>query len=205
MYGQSVIRHLDRLGLLNERAHLTHCVWTKPAELKLIAERGASISHCPGSNMMLASGFADTPRMLKYGINVCLGSDVAAYYNFSMFEQARLACLMQKARLHDPHAMDHEKAFKMATINGARALGFKDTGELKAGNKADVITLSTHHLAFSPLNDIISQIVYSAFPSSVNNVICNGKVLMRERKLLVANVYDIVDEAQEILEIHRGI
>jgi 5-methylthioadenosine/S-adenosylhomocysteine deaminase len=205
MYGQSVIRHLDKFGLLNERTNLTHCVWTKPAELKLIAERGASISHCPGSNMMLASGFADTPKMLKYGINVCLGSDVAAYYNFSMFEQARLACLMQKARLHDPHAMDHEKAFKMATINGAKALGFKDTGELKAGNKADVITLSTHHLAFSPLNDIISQIVYSAFPSSVNNVICNGKVLMRERKLLVANVHDIVNEAQEILEIHRGV
>ncbi|MEM4272595.1 MAG: amidohydrolase family protein [Candidatus Bilamarchaeaceae archaeon] len=199
LYGQSIIRHLDKLGLLNERALLTHCVWTKPAELKLIARRGASVSHCPGSNMMLASGFADTPQMLKYGINVCLGSDVAGYYNFSMFEQARLACLMQKARLCDPHAMDHEKAFRMATANGAKALGFKDAGELKPGNKADVITLSTHHLAFSPLNDIISQIVYSAFPSSVNNVICNGKPLMRERKLLIADVNEIMERAQEVM------
>lgn len=205
MYKQSVIRHFDKLGLLNERALLTHCVWTKPPELKLIAKRGAHISHCPGSNMMLASGFADTPKMLKYGINVCLGSDVAGYYNFSMFEQARLACLMQKARSHDPHAMGHEAAFRMATVNGAKALGFKDTGELKPGNKADVITLSTHNLAFSPLNDIISQIVYSAFPSSVNNVICNGKVLMRERKLLVADIHEIMDEAKEVLEIKKGI
>ncbi len=202
-YGKSSIQHLDTLGLLNERTLLTHCVWTSKKDIGLIAKRNASVSHCPGSNMLLASGAADTPYMLEKGVNVCLGTDVAAYYNFSMFEQARLACLMQKEERHDPHAMDHLRAFHMATKNGAKALGLKDTGEIKVGKKADVILLSTTHLAFSPLNEVISQIVYSASPYTVDSVICNGKVLMREREVLVTDARKIMYRSKEILGVKK--
>lgn len=202
-YGKSSIQHLDKMGLLNEKTLLTHCVWTSKKDIDLIAKKKASIAHCPGSNMLLASGTPDIPYMLKKRVNVCLGTDVAAYYNFSMFEQARLACLMQKEERKDPHAMNHDDAFKMATINGARALGFKETGEIKIGNKADLVLLSTNHLAFSPLNDIISQIVYSAFPSTVDTVICNGKILMRERTLLVGDARRIMYRAKEILGVKK--
>ena len=202
-YGESIIVHLDKLGLLNERTLLTHCVWTSKKDMDLIAKKKASMAHCPGSNMLLASGTPDIPYMLRKGVNVCLGTDVAAYYNFSMFEQARLACLMQKEERKDPHAMDHLKAFVMATKNGAKALGLNDTGEIKIGNKADVILLSTTHLAFSPLNDVISQIVYSTFPFAVSTVICNGKVLMREREVLVTDARKIMYRAKEILGVKK--
>jgi cytosine/adenosine deaminase-related metal-dependent hydrolase len=202
-YKGSSIRHLDKLGLLNERALLTHCVWTSRKDISLIAKRNASVAHCPGSNMLLASGTPDIPYMLKKGVNVCLGTDVAAYYNFSIFEQARLSCLMQKEERKDPHAMDHLRAFAMATKNGAKALRLANTGEIRVGNKADVILLSTSHLAFSPLNDVISQIVYSTFPFSVNSVICNGKILMRERNVLVADEKRIIYRAKEILGVKK--
>ena len=202
-YGHSIIKHLDNLGLLGEKTLLTHCVWTTKKDIDLIAKRKTSLSHCPGSNMLLASGTPNIPYILKKGVNVCLGTDVAAYYNFSMFEQARLASLMQKEKEHDPHAMDHKIAFKMATVNGARALGFSDTGEIKIGNKADVILLSTTHLAFSPLNDVISQIVYSAFPYAVETVISNGKILMREREVLVADARKIMYRSKEILGVKK--
>jgi 5-methylthioadenosine/S-adenosylhomocysteine deaminase len=202
-YGKSSIQHLDKLGLLNERTLLTHCVWTSRKDIDLIAKSKASLAHCPGSNMLLASGTPDIPYMLKKGMNIALGTDVAGYYNFSMFEQARLACLMQKEERKDPHAMHHETAFRMATLNGAKALGFKGTGELKAGNKADIILLSTDHLAFSPLNDIMSQVVYSSFPSSVDTVICNGRILIRNRDVLVTDERRIMYRAKEMLGVMK--
>jgi len=202
-YGTSSIEHLDKLGLLNQKCLLTHCVWTSKKDMDLIAKKKASVAHCPGSNMLLASGAANIPYMLKKGVNVCLGTDVAAYYNFSMFEQARLACLMQKEERHDPHAMDHNKAFAMATKNGADALHLKNTGEIKVGNKADLILLSTTHLAFSPLNDVISQIVYSTFPYAVDSVICNGKILMREREVMCTDARAVMYRAKEILGVKK--
>lgn len=201
MYGTGPVRHFEKLGLLNERTLLAHCIWCTEKELRLLKKRKVNVAHCPGSNMFLASGVANIPEMLKMGITVGLGSDVAAYYNFSMMEQMRLACLMQKVYRCDPHAMEHEKAFAMGTWMGAQALGMKDTGKLAKGMKADILLLSTNHLAFSPMNDPISQIVYSAFPSAVDATICDGKILMRERTVLVANSHLVMKEARELLEM----
>jgi len=118
-----------------------------------------------------------------------------------MMEQMRLACLMQKVHRMDPHAMEHTQAFAMGTWMGAQALGMDDTGKLAKGMKADVLLLSTNHLAFSPMNDPISQIVYSAFPSAVDTTICDGKILMRGRKVLVANSHMVIKGARELLEM----
>ena len=201
LYGEGSLRHFEKLGILNERTLLAHCIWCTEKELKLLKKRKVKVAHCPGSNMFLASGVAHVPEMLKMGITVGLGSDVAAYYNFSMMEQMRLACLMQKVHKMDPHAMEHTQAFAMGTWMGAQALGMNDTGKLAKGMKADILLLSTNHLAFSPMNDPLSQIVYSAFPSAVDTTICDGKILMRGRKVLVANSHMVMKEARELLEM----
>lgn len=201
LYGEGSVRHFEKLGILNERTLLAHCIWCTEKELRLLKKRKVKVAHCPGSNMFLASGVADVPEMLRMGITVGLGTDVAAYYNFSMMEQMRLACLLQKVHRRDPHAMEHTQAFAMGTWMGAQALGMDYTGKLAKGMKADILLLSTNHLAFSPMNDPISQIVYSAFPSAVDTTICDGKVLMGERKVLVANSHLIVKKAREVLEM----
>ena len=197
-YGESSIRHFHKMGLLGKRTLLAHCIWLTDSELKLLASTGTSVSHCPGSNMMLASGCARVGDMLKAGITVSIGSDMGAYYNLSMFDQMRLSVMLQKVTHLDPMALDHKKALHMATAGGAKALSLK-TGSLKKGMKADITLLDGRHIGFAPPNDLISQIVYSTGPAAVESVICDGKPLMRENKLLVADEKKIIRKAREIL------
>jgi cytosine/adenosine deaminase-related metal-dependent hydrolase len=198
-YGTTAIKHFNKLGLLGKDTILTHCVWLDNAEMDLLAKTKTGVVHCPGSNMLLASGVADVPKMLKKGLQVGLGSDVAAYYNVSPFEQMRLACLLQKVVHTDPHALDMDDAFRMATKMGSGVLGFKESDSLAKGKKADMVLLSTDRLAFSPLNDPMAQIIYSAYPSAVYEMIVDGKVLMKEREVLVADEKEILDKGNEVL------
>ena len=185
LLGTSSITHFKRLGLLGRRMQLTHCIWLNAREIKLLASTHTKVVHCPGSNMLLASGVANIPKMVKEGVKVGLGSDVAAYYNVSPFEQMRLACLMQKVDKKNPLSLTYRGVFKLATEWGNRSMGIRDAGRLQKGYLADIALLSIRRLAFFPLNDLISQIVYSAYPSSVSTLICNGKILMKDRKVLV--------------------
>ncbi|MEW6748417.1 MAG: amidohydrolase family protein [Candidatus Micrarchaeota archaeon] len=197
-YGTSSIRHLNKLGLLGRRTILAHCVWLSEPELKLLARTGTSVSHCPGSNMMLASGAARVGDMLKAGIPVGLGSDMGAYYNMSIFDQMRLSVMLQKVSRMDPVALDHRSAFHMATAGGAKALSL-ECGSLKKGMKADITLLDGRAMAFVPDNDAISQVVYCAGPSSVESVICDGRPLMEGRRMLVADEEKIIARARESL------
>jgi cytosine/adenosine deaminase-related metal-dependent hydrolase len=199
LYGRSAIKQYRRMGLLGPKTILTHCVWLDKSEMDILRKTRTRVVHCPGSNMLLASGIAEIPKMLKSGILVGLGSDVAAYYNVSPFEQMRLACLIQKAIHNDPHALEKEDAFRMATSMGSAVLGFKDSGVLAKGKKADMVLLGTNRLAFSPLNDVLSQVIYSAYPSAVYESIVDGRILMRNRKVLVAREHEILKKGQEVL------
>lgn len=198
-YGKSAIRHFHELGLLGKRTLLVHCVWLSGSELKLLAKTGTNVAHCPGSNMMLASGTAPVGEMLRAGITVGLGSDMGAYYNLSMFDQMRLSVMLQKVSRLDPLALDHRKAFHMATAGGAKALSI-NAGSLGKGMKADITLIDSRAIGLIPKNDPISQIVYCAGPSSVQTVICDGAILMKDRKVLVADEKKILDKAAEILE-----
>jgi cytosine/adenosine deaminase-related metal-dependent hydrolase len=201
LYGASAIRHFHKIGLLGKKTILTHCVWLEQNEMNLLAKTGTKVVHCPGSNMNLASGVADVPKMLKKGIQVGLGSDMAAYYNVSPFEQMRLACLLQKVVATKPHALEHTDVFRMATSMGSSVLGFSQSGALAKGKKADVVLLSTKQPAFSPLNDVLSQLVYCTYPSAVTESIVDGKILMRNKKVLAANEGKIIRKGQELLGI----
>jgi len=197
-YRSSSIEHLHKLGLLSHRTLLAHCVWVGKKEMALIARSETKVSHCPGSNMMLASGCAPVGDMLRMGIKVGVGSDMGAYYRMDMFEQMRLSVLLQKASRLDPLALDHKAAFMMATKGGAEAITLP-CGTLEKGKKADIISLSSRHIGFSPRNDILAQLVYCGTSEAVETVICDGKILMRDGKLLVADGQRIVDRACEIL------
>jgi 5-methylthioadenosine/S-adenosylhomocysteine deaminase len=197
-YGGSAIRHFHELGLLGKKTLLAHCVWLDDSEFRLLAKTGTRVAHCPGSNMMLASGAAQTGRMLKEGMIVGLGSDMGAYYSLSMFDQMRLSVMLQKVTRLDPLALDHRKAFHMATKGGADALGI-DSGTLEKGKKADIVLLDAKNIAFSPENDIISQIVYCAGPESVKGVVCDGKPLIKDGNVLVADENKVLKKAKELL------
>jgi 5-methylthioadenosine/S-adenosylhomocysteine deaminase len=199
-HGVGAIRHLNSLGLLGQKTLLAHCVHLSQVDFELLKRTGTSVAHCPGSNMMLASGIADIPTMLRKKMTVGLGSDMGAYYNLSMFEQMRLSVLCQKIRTGEPNPIHANDAFYMATAGGSKALGLgKETGTLAAGKKADLLLLDSHSTRLSPHNDLVSQIVFSADASSVHSVICDGKVLLENREILFADERKIIDESNEIL------
>lgn len=136
MTGMRNVVYLDHLGLANERLILAHCVWLDEEEKRILRDRGVHVSHCPGSNLKLASGIADTPGMLHDHIHLSLGADGApCNNNLDMFNEMRLAAVIQKPQ-HGPTTMDARSVFRMATIGGAKAVGMEDQiGSIEVGKK----------------------------------------------------------------------
>lgn len=182
-YGKHAIAHLDELGVLNENYILAHCVYMDENDLNILKKTKASVVHNPGSNMLLNSGIAPIPLMLKQGINVSLGSDVVAYHNFNLFEQARLTYNMHI--LNEGFAsLSPKDVFDMATINGAKSLHIEDkTGTLESGKKADMIILKldTHHY---PINDIIDNIILTANKNDVVASLVDGNFIYKDKKIV---------------------
>jgi 5-methylthioadenosine/S-adenosylhomocysteine deaminase len=200
-YGMGNIEYLNSLGLLGPKSALAHCIWLSEAEQELLAKRGTSVLHCPSANLKLASGFAAIPEMLKKGITVSIGADGApCNNNMNIFEEMRLAALVQKYRLHDAKALPAQKVVEMATIGGARTVGMeKEIGSLEAGKKADIILLDLEKLHSVPSGNIYGQLVYSARPENVETVIVDGAILMRDQKLQTIDSEWLPVEAEEQL------
>ncbi|RWR05897.1 5'-deoxyadenosine deaminase [Siminovitchia fortis] len=181
--GMRNIVYLDHIGLANEKLILAHCVWLDDEEKRIIKERGIKMSHCPGSNLKLASGIADVPDMLELGANLSLGADGApCNNNLDMFNEMRMASLIQKP-IHGPTIMDAKTIFRMATIGGAKAVGLEDQiGSLEVGKKADVaiLDLNKFHTFPSAEVDPVPRIVYSATRADVESTIINGKIVMEK-------------------------
>ena len=179
--GYRNVVYLDRIGLANERLILAHCIWLDDEEKRILRERGVHVSHCPSSNLKLASGIADTPGLLAGHISVSLGADGApCNNNLDMFQEMRHAALIQKP-LHGPTAMDAKTVFRMATIGGARAVGMeREIGSIEAGKQADLAILNLNDFHTFPAYDVdpISRIVYSATRADVETTIIGGKIVM---------------------------
>jgi 5-methylthioadenosine/S-adenosylhomocysteine deaminase len=191
LYGKTVVPWVKDQGVLDVPIIAAHCVHIDEHEMRMLKKHGASVAHCPSANLKLASGIAPVQQMLEMGINVAIGTDGPASNNdLDMFEEMRLAALIAKVAPHNPTALPAKQALKMATINGARALGLGDvTGSLEVGKLADVIIVDAQPLHNVPRFDVnpdapYSQIVYSAKSSDVQHTICHGKILMRDRQLL---------------------
>jgi 5-methylthioadenosine/S-adenosylhomocysteine deaminase len=194
--------YLERIGLANERLILAHCVWLDEEEKRIIRNRGVKMTHCPGSNLKLASGVADVPGMLELGAYVSLGADGApCNNNLDMFNEMRLTAIIQKPN-HGPTSMDAKTVFRMATIGGAKAMGLDhEIGSLEVGKKADlaILNLNGFHMYPSHGVDPISRIVYSATRADVETTIINGRVVMENR------VMKTMDESIILKETNKAI
>ncbi len=191
--GLRPLQRLQELGLVNPSLIAVHMTQLSDEEISLFAESGAHIVHCPESNLKLASGFCPVARCLAAGINVALGTDGAASNNdLDMLGEMRTAALLGKAVAGDASAIPAMTALRMATINGAKALGL-DTccGSLSDGKAADVIAIDLAHLETQPLYCPVSQIVYAASRHQVTDVWVGGKRLLKQRQLTTINLDEL--------------
>jgi 5-methylthioadenosine/S-adenosylhomocysteine deaminase len=191
------VSYLASLGLSGRHVVLAHCVHLDAAEFQTLVSTQTNVAHCPSSNLKLGSGIAEITMMLDQGISVSLGADGAACNNrLDMFTEMRTMALLQKA-LHGPEAIPARQALRIATIEGAKALGLeKEIGTLEIGKRADVVVVKLDDLHSTPSSsDPISALVYSAQTSDVQSVVIDGQVVMRGRELLTLDEAYIVQDA----------
>jgi 5-methylthioadenosine/S-adenosylhomocysteine deaminase len=183
-YGKRPTAFLDECGILTPRTVAAHCCWLDEAECTLLKKRGVTVSHNPASNMKLATHRAmPYPWLSEAGVNVCLGTDgCASNNNLDLFEEAKIAALLQKFYWNDPTILPAQEALAMATVNGSKALGF-GIGRLTAGAAADIVLVNTHRVCNTPLHNPISNLVYSCNGRAVETTICDGKVLMLDGEI----------------------
>lgn len=184
--GMRPIEYVEKIGFLNNRVIAAHVVQANEAELEILKRRGVGIAHNPQSNMKLAAGVALVPLMLKMDLPVGLGTDGAASNNdLSLWEEMDTAAKLHKIFARDSKVLSAEQAFEMATIRGARALHLENLiGSIEAGKRADIVIVDFDGLHQTPYFNVYSSLVYATKASDVRDVIINGKIVMRDKRLL---------------------
>ncbi len=193
---------LKERGFLSERFIAFHGVHMTPRDIEIFAASGASVIHNPESNMKLASGVAPVPAMLNAGMNVGIGTDgCASNNNLDMLQEIDTTAKLHKVQLRDPTVMKAHTVLDMATRMGAHALCLNGvTGELRVGLKADLIMIDFNKPHLTPVYNAFSHIVYAAQGSDVDTVIINGRVVMRNRRLLTVDEYEVMAKVNELAE-----
>jgi 5-methylthioadenosine/S-adenosylhomocysteine deaminase len=197
-YKATPVQYLESIGFWGPRTIAAHGVWLAPADIRTLVRRHVGIAHNPESNMKLASGTAPVIDLQKAGVPVGLGTDGAASNNdLDMFEAMRQAALLHKLTTGDPRALPATTALRMATLDGARVLGLeREIGSLEVGKRADLILVSMASARQTPMYDPISQLVYTTRGDDVRSVIVNGRVVMRDRRMLTLSETAVLDEAR---------
>ncbi len=192
-HGKTPIKHVYDLGMLDFHTIGAHCVHVNDDDIEIIKEKNVFPVNNPTSNLKLASGFAPIDKMLKKGISVALGTDgSSSNNNLNMFEEIHLASILNKAVNLDAVSVPAIKALEMATINGAKALGWdKEIGSIEVGKKADLILIDIDKPHHYPRHNTISALGYSTQASDVDTVIVDGKILMEKREIKTLDVEKI--------------
>lgn len=204
-YGKSPVKHLDDLKILGPNLIACHCVHLNSEEIKLLSDKGVRIIHNPESNMKLASGIAPVHEMLLSGIKVGLGTDGCASNNdLDLMSEMDTTAKLHKIKTMDPTVMDALTVFKMATIEGAKALGMdRLIGSLEVGKKADIIVVDINKPHLTPMYNPYSHLVYSARGADVVHSIINGRLVMFERELQTINAGSLMEEANSLSKKFR--
>lgn len=199
-HGRTPTAYLESLGLLAPGTLAAHGVWLTPGDIEILQRRSVGVSHNPESNMKLASGVAPVPQLRTAGVVVGLGTDGAASNNdLDMFEAVRQAALLHKLETRDPRTLAAEVALAMATIDGARALGMADRiGSIEPGKRADLIVVEMLSPRQTPMYDPISHLVYATHGDDVRTTIVEGKIVMRDRKVLTLDERAVLAEARKM-------
>ena len=198
-YGKTLVGHLDSLGMLTPGFCVAHGVWLDADDRARLADRGASISHNPGSNLKLGSGIADMRRMLDAQINVAVGTDgVCSSDNLNVFEAMRLASYLSRVQDHPPERwVGSREALHAATEGGAKALGFDRIGRIEKGYNADLVLLDLAALHYVPLNDVVNQIVFAEDGTGVDSVMIGGRMVLDHGKLTTVDIARLRAQAEE--------
>ncbi|ANF22404.1 amidohydrolase family protein [Thermococcus piezophilus] len=198
-YGKSPVVLLDDIGFLADDVIIAHGVWLDSRDIQILARHGVTVAHNPASNMKLASGVMPLQRLLNAGVNVGLGTDgSASNNNLDMLEEMKLAALLHKVHNLNPTVADARTVFKMATQNGARALGLK-AGMIRESYLADIAIIDFNKPHLRPINNVISHLVYSANGNDVETTIVDGKVLMLDRELLTLDEEKILNDTERVI------
>lgn len=200
-YGCTPIEMADKNGLFDVPAIAAHCVQITESDMDILKAKNVSVVTNPASNMKLGNGFAPVPEMLEKGINVCLGTDGAASNNsLNLFHEMSLLALIHKGVKRTPQCISAKENIRIATINGAKALGLeKEIGSLEVGKKADIAILNLNTPSLTPRNNLIAGLSYSANGSEVETVIIDGKVTMEDRKVLTMDEELVYKKVNEII------
>ncbi|MCC6955622.1 MAG: amidohydrolase family protein [Anaerolineales bacterium] len=205
--GMTPIEVLDAAGLLHDRTLLAHCVHLSDAEIERLAETGASVVHCPSSNLKLSSGVARVADMVKAGVTVAIGTDGTASNNdLDLLHEAQLAALLQKGVTGDPTVLPAEKVVEMLTIDGARAVGLdKVIGSLEVGKLADLTVFDFDSYNLTPCYDVYSHLVYATSTHDVSDVMINGRLVMQDRQMLTLDEADVKARVRAIAQKVRDL
>ena len=197
-YGHRPVAHLERLGMLSPRLIADHCVALDDQDLELLAQRGVQVVHNPESNMKLASGIAPVTRLLAMGVNVALGTDGCASNNdLDLFGEMDTCAKLHKAATLDPTVLPAATVLRMATRNGAKALGWEGKiGELSPGRLADLIVVDFGQPHLTPLYEPKSHLVYAARGSDVRHSIIHGRLVMEDRRLLTMDRDEVMQRVR---------
>lgn len=196
-HGMTPIQLMDKLGMFELGTIAAHCVWLSEEDMDIMAAKHVRVAHNPQSNLKLASGIAPVARMLEKGICVGLGTDGASSNNnLDMLEECRAAAMLHKATTFDPLVVPASKAWEMATVDGAKTLGFANLGLLEAGQLADIVLWDMHKPYWYPRHNKLSQLVYAASANDADTVFVAGKKVVEGGKLLTFDEERIYAEAE---------
>jgi len=199
-FRKSPVLHLEDLGLFECLTAAAHCVHLSDKDIELLRKNKVSVLYNPTSNLKLANGFAPVEELLRKDVNVALGTDgSASNNNVNLFEEMHLAAIVNKAINGNTESVPAQQVIRMATINGAKALGLeKEIGSLEVGKRADLIFLDANKPHFYPRHNLVSSIAYSAQASDVSTVLVNGKVLMENYEIKTIDLEETMREGERM-------
>lgn len=200
LFGKSAIEYLDQLGILTPNTSMAHLVWAKKTDLDLMAKKGAIAIHCPFSNLRLGSGIAPITEMLEREIPIAIGSDGSDTNGMhNMFSEMRLATLIQRTRLENYKQWPRPTSiFTMATIGGARSAGLPGLGRILPGMQADVVILDMNTVSFSPVNNLVNQLIFNENGSSIKYVIIEGEIVVENHRVKTFNEDEVLNSISGI-------
>lgn len=204
-YGARPVAHLENLGILGPHLMADHCVALDERDMELLARRDVQVVHNPESNMKLASGIAPVPLLLNMGVNVALGTDGCASNNdLDMMAEMDSCAKLHKVATLDPTALPANTVLRMATRNGARALGLQGrVGQLSPGMLADIIVVDFQKPHLTPLYEPASHLVYAAGRADIRHSIINGRLVMEDRKILTMDIHEVMERVRSFARIIR--
>lgn len=206
-YGKTPARLFADAGVLDSPAILAHCVWVEDEDIDIFVEKGATVAHCPASNLKLGSGVCNTYKMLEKGVNIGIGTDSAASNNgLDIMREMYLSAILPKGIQNRADIITPQDVYKMATVNGYTAQGRNDCGLIKEGYKADLIVLDLDKPNMYPDFDVLNNLVYSANKSDVVLTMVDGKVLYKNGEFTTIDVEKMGAEVSRLVrEVEKEV